>query len=552
MYQLGKYQNLCLRIFHEAYHHLPKVSTSTAMRDLIKLPTEILTAIIDNLERCYLDTDFNDGRWPVHSRRSCDDVRHVRLTCSKFRDIAWPIFARMLGDCAFTLTPLSMARLQEISIHPALCNLVEALTLSSTYLFPEACWSPYSTRPLLYLDGDDWYDALSKTLGPSEMQRYDNDALPLNQAWGQALQAQTRFWSSGEEPPSKTLSTIFASFKNLRHLRTTEGFSLSHGLLPRHKQWLQLEIGSRLSPVQKHLIDRYHVNPDTSPEQHCPQFQDTLQVALAHSGIKFDTVVESCGWGHRLKNRQYLASLRYMQKTDVLSNLRSFTLELSGLADDDNDSDESLVTAAIFNSLFSAAPHLKVLRADTPWDHLESWTSGLDKEVELEILELRCVSITKTGLMNFITPHLRSLKLHQVWLYHDEKDVHGSDIAMNGEQCSALLLEIVEKTHLQSLILEELGKVPIELKYMQLDGIASKVPLLAVRQGRNGTPLVDFMRTTIVYVDGVEVDDGEDSSGQYPWHKDNASKLGLWQGYRLDFHLGVKNGEEDARLLRVY
>lgn len=533
--------------------------------ELLQLSTEILVHIVNELERCVIDEDLTDGMWPTHSQSSCNDILNVRLVCSKLRDIAWPVFARMLGTSIFTLTPISLSSLREIACHPELSGRLETLSLSKAYLDDEPYRRVhYETNDKVTLFqlvgfGHEGRQTLQKLMTSAEGNIYKNDVAELDRAWRKAFEQQVA-WSADESNPTTMLTLVFKSLKNLHRLRITDAFTRRR-TTQKHKLWLRMEIGARLPPNKRHLLDRYDLATGYAGSQvFCPYFQRALEAAIMGSEREFDSIIESLGWGFEQKEEPYLQSLRRMANSNAFVNLKVFSLHI---VEDDDDP----IVGRILVTLFNTAPQLKQLHVNLMMSWLDSWTYGLKCDVKLELLELIDTPITKRALMSFITSHLQYLRLCEVDLYHNELGIDGDPVDMTGDEVSTVLLELAENASLKVLHLDRLAGRGgdcdgVELKYLQLDALAEMVPFLAVHQAQNGAPMADPMRMTRVFVEGTEVDDGPHCAGKHVGLPISArrglhtpgreSKRGLWATGRFGFPLGLKANEEDVRLRGLY
>lgn len=98
------------------------------------LPEELWTSIIQYLQEEDFEDPIYQGRNAMLSREWIQDVQNLRLTSRGLCRFVSPIFARMVGEVAYSMTPRSLKSLHGLSQNQAVASQVTTLTFSTALL----------------------------------------------------------------------------------------------------------------------------------------------------------------------------------------------------------------------------------------------------------------------------------------------------------------------------------------------------------------------------------------------------------------------------------
>lgn len=466
------------------------------------LPLEITTAIVNHLECCELDYDFNKSIWPIHTRDCIRNVQKARLISRDFLNGSAQLFGKLLSNTVFTLTPKCLQFLDHLSLNAELSSSIRTLTFGSTYI---SQLKPYRQR------------ALQK----KGSMNADLDAAnqEIFKAWHSLNEIQTVDFNTGRA--EEILSRIFRQFKGLRNLRFHPHVKMIRGNpylgeLTWPTKELRLMLAERTAKLGHVVLDRFRL----AVYDDCYKIFPMIQRALSNSGVHLKSLIST----PQRKSQRRKGLLAFYNPSPVpLSNIFGqmtlFYWTLPAAPQRLMNSTRRFTT--MLSSILKNAPYLKSLHIIGT----EYYTNikcrylslPLKRPPRLDLLDLEGIDIDRDSLIALVSNNLRKLRLAYI-------------PNISGEDWSHVLQDIKNSTALELLKLH-CGKREICLTHGSVDcncGVIPESVLKAISSERTVVVLCQGSGTwrgnEMVYRDGEAF---EPRSHADVCYNDRWSDLGL-------------------------
>jgi hypothetical protein len=431
------------------------------------LPLEIATAIVNYLECCEFDYDFNQSIWPVHTPACVRNVQKARLISRDFLYGAAPLFGKLLSSTVLTVTPGCLKFLDHLSQNLELSSSIRTLTFGSTYI------------PRLKLNG-----RMALKQRYSEGGTLDIVNEEIFGAWDRCYKEQKKFFENGGA--EKVLTRIFSQFKGLRNIRLRP----NTGPLLWPTKELRLMLPTPTANLGHALIERFSKLVFDDIQFVYP----IIQTALSTSNTNLESLIYTLRYHWKWRKGMLLSFFEQPTTpfSPVFGHMKMFYWTIPASPKRLMHSTQQFTT--MLSLILNNAPHLKSLhligdKYSVP--RCRGLSQFLLAAPQLELLDIEGIDIDRASLLALISNKLRKLRLCQLR-------------ASRGEDWRQVYLDIAKMTALEWLELTygtreiclshgttlcHCGSVPENVfESISLDGTV----VMCVGEGRwRGTQMVD-------------------------------------------------------------
>ncbi|TID22102.1 hypothetical protein E2P81_ATG11212 [Venturia nashicola] len=376
----------------------PKVSTP---RPIPHLPLEIATAVVNHLECCELDYNFNRSVWPIHTQDCIRNVQKARLISRDFLHGSALLFGKLLSNTVFTLTPKCLDFLDQLSQNAELSSYIRTLTFGSTYI-PQL--KPYRQRALEMKWG-----------GNADLDAANQE---IFRAWHFLYEIQTMNFKTGRT--EETLTRIFRQFKSLQNFRFRPHVEMIRGVpYPRKLTWPTKEIRLTLTEETAELghavLERFRI----AVYNDLHRVFSIIQKALSKSNLHPKSLLSTpqCT-SHRQKGLLAFYIPPTIPLSHIFNHLKQFYWAVPPAPKRLMNSTRHFTT--MLSSILNNAPHLKTLHIictdypihDNP--KCRYLPSSLKQTPHLTLLDLEGIDIDRDSLLALAGKSLRKLRLSHI------------------------------------------------------------------------------------------------------------------------------------------